>query len=47
MINSVIKPLSEIILIPLGLNTVVSASDACIDQKVLGSGRSSGPKTTQ
>ena len=38
LISNVIKPLAKSVLIPLGLTTAVSAADAGIHKKVLGSG---------
>ena len=46
LIKNVIKPLAKSVLIPLGLTTGASVADAGIHKKILGSGRSSGPKTT-
>ena len=38
--KSVIQPLAKIVLIPLGLKAAVSAADAGIHKKILGSGHS-------
>ena len=38
LMKSVIKPLAKSVLIPLGLTAAVSAADARIHQKILGSG---------
>ena len=38
LIKSVIKPLAKSVLIPLGLTAAVSAADAGIHKKILGSG---------
>ena len=38
LISNVIKPLAKKVLIPLGLTAVVSAADAGIHKKILGSG---------
>ena len=57
LIKNVIKPLAKVVLIPLGLTVAVSAADAGIHKKILGSGchhssslvlrpPSSAPKTT-
>ena len=46
LIKNVIKPLAKTILILLGLTAAVSAADAGMLKKILGSGSSSGPKTT-
>ena len=40
LIKSVIKPLAESVLIPLGLTAAASAADARIHKKILGSGNS-------
>ena len=45
LIKNLIKPLAKSVLIPLGLTAAASAADAGINKKILGSGRSSGPKT--
>ena len=44
--KNVIKLLAKSVLIPLGLAAAASAADAGIHKKILGSGRSSAPKTT-
>ena len=41
LIKRVIKPLGKSVLIPLGLTATVSAADAGIHRKILGSGRHS------
>ena len=46
LIKNVIKPLAKSVLFPLGLTAAASAADAGMHKKILGSGRSSGPKTT-
>ena len=38
LIKNVIKPLAKSVLIPLGITAAVSASDAGINKKILGSG---------
>ena len=38
LIKNVIKPLAKSVLIPLGLTAAVSAADAGIHKKILGSG---------
>ena len=38
LIKSVIKPLAKSVLVPLGLTAAVSAADAGIHKKILGSG---------
>ena len=46
LIKNVIKLLARSVLIPLGLTGAASAAHAGIHKKILGSGRSSAPKTT-
>ena len=46
LIKNVIKPLPKSVLIPLALTAAASAADGGIYKKILGSGCSSGPKTT-
>ena len=46
LIKNIIKPLAKSVLIPLELTAAASAADAGIHKKILGSGRSSAPKTT-
>ena len=41
MIGNVLKPLAKSVLIPLGLTTAASATDASIHKKMFGSGRPS------
>ena len=38
--NTVFKPLPKSVLVPLGLTTVASATDAAIQKKIFGSGHS-------
>ena len=46
LMKNAIKPLAKGVLIPLRLTAAASAADAGMHKKILGSGRSSGPKTT-
>ena len=46
LIKNVIKPLAKSDLIPLGLTAAAAAADAGMHKKILGSSRSSAPKTT-
>ena len=46
LIENVIKPLAKSVLIPLGLNAAVSAVNARIHKKILGSGQNCASSTT-
>ena len=46
LIKNVIKPLAKSVLIPLELTATASVADVGIHKRILGSGRSSAPKTT-
>ena len=45
LMKSVIKPLAESVLVPLGLTAAVSAADAGIHKKILGSGKANNNNT--